>query len=103
MIKCGVDIVLNKRIEDNIKNTGFLKKVFHASELKNLKKLPGIFVLKEAVMKAVGKKLDWLDIEVDALEGKKPKIFIKGIKTNSIDCSISHDGEYTIGMVVIEE
>lgn len=102
MIKCGIDLVLNKRIEDNLNNIGFLKKVFHPSELRDKKKLIGIFSLKEAMMKAMGKKLDWKDIEVTAKDGKKPKIQVLGEKFKSIDASISHDGDYTIGMVMIE-
>jgi len=100
VIKCGIDLVLNNRIELNSQE--FLKKVFHPSELKNTKKLIGIFALKEALMKAIGKKVNWLEIEIKTQEGKKPEIFISGIKFKSIDCSISHDGDYTIGMVVIE-
>ncbi len=102
MIKCGIDLVLNKRIKENLKSLDFLKKVFHASELKDEKKLAGIFSLKEAMMKAIGKKLSWSDIEVSTREGKKPKISVSGRKFKSIDCSVSHDGDYTIGMVVVE-
>ena len=102
MIKTGIDLVLNKRIEKNIQSPDFLKKVFLPSELKNKKKLAGIFALKEAAMKALGKKLDWRDIEVRAREGKKPEIKFFGKKFKSLDASISHDGDYTIGMVVIE-
>jgi phosphopantetheine--protein transferase-like protein len=107
MIKAGIDLVLNKRIEANVNNSEFLKKIFHPSELKHEKsKLAGIFVLKEAAMKALGKKCDWKSIEVLAKDGKKPEIFlsesIKPKKLKSIDASISHDGEYTIGMVVLE-
>jgi len=51
MIKTGIDLVLNKRIEKNIQSPDFLKKVFLPSELKNKKKLAGIFALKEAAMK----------------------------------------------------
>ena len=102
MIRCGIDLIKNERIEKNFQNSGFLKKVFHPSELKNKNKLAGIFALKEAAMKALGKKLDWLDIVITAKEGKKPKISISGKRFKNIDASISHDGDYTIGMVVIE-
>ena len=103
MIKCGIDLVENKRIEENIINSSFLKKVFHPSELRNKRsKLAGIFALKEASMKALGKKLNWLDIEVSVKEGRKPEIKIENQKLKSIDASISHDGDYTIGMVVLE-
>lgn len=101
MIKTGIDLVQNKRILKNLDNPEFIKKVFHPSELKNKTKLIGIFALKEAFMKAIGKKLNWLDIEVKTKEGKKPEIITKN-KFKSIDCSISHDGNYTIGIVVIE-
>jgi len=103
-IKCGVDIVQNKRIEKNLTNPDFLMKVFLPIELKTheKQKLPGIFALKEAAMKAVGKKMNWLDIEVIAKSGKKPEIKFSGKKFKNIDASVSHDGEYTVGMVVGE-
>ena len=100
-IKTGIDLVQNKRILKNLKNPEFLKKIFHPSELKNKNKLIGIFTLKEAFMKAIGKKLNWLDIEIITNEGRKPQIRTKN-KFKSIDCSISHDGDYTIGVIVIE-
>ncbi|MEM4271389.1 MAG: 4'-phosphopantetheinyl transferase superfamily protein [Candidatus Pacearchaeota archaeon] len=107
MIKAGIDLVLNKRLKKNLNNESFLKKVFHPTELKHPKqKLPGIFALKEATMKALGKKLDWLDIEISAKSGRKPKIFlsetIKPKNLKSVDASLSHDGDYTIGIVVID-
>ena len=102
-IKCGIDIVKNKRLEKNLTNSSFLKKVFHASELKNKNKLAGIFCLKESVMKALGKKLNWLDIEIIAKDGRKPEIKVINKKFKSIDASISHDGDYTVGMVVVED
>jgi phosphopantetheine--protein transferase-like protein len=102
-IKCGIDLVLNKRINKNISSPEFLGKVFNPGELKNdRKKLPGIFALKEAMMKALGKKIDWKDIEVLVKEGKKPEIQVSSKKFKSIDASISHDGDYTLGMVVLE-
>ena len=106
MIKTGVDIVYNRRFEKLFTNEAFLKRVFHISELKNKKKLVGIFALKEAVIKALGKKVNWKDIEIKVREGKKPEIILSNsIKPNyfkDIDGSISHDGDYTIAFVVLE-
>lgn len=102
MIKVGIDLVLNKRIEKELNNEKFIRKVFHPFELKNKKKLSGIFALKEAAMKALGKKLNWLDIEVITKEGKKPQVKILDKKFKSIDASISNEGEYTIGIVILE-
>jgi phosphopantetheine--protein transferase-like protein len=101
-IKCGIDLILNKRIEGNISNPSFLKKVFHVSELKNPRNLIGIFALKEAAMKAIGKKINWLEIEVKVKEGKKPVVSVCGKKFKVLDCSVSHDGDYTIGMIIAE-
>ena len=107
MIKSGIDIVYNKRFKKLAKDSGFLERVFHPSELKNKNKLAGIFALKEAVMKALGKKLNWKNIEVQVRDGKKPVIKlsneIKPTGLGGIDASLSHDGEYTIGLVVIEQ
>ncbi len=106
MIKTGIDIVINKRFEKLKYNESFLEKVFHISELKNRKKLIAIFALKEAVIKCLGKKVNWKDIEVKIKEGKKSEIFLsKNIQPKNfknIDGSISHDGEYTIAFVIME-
>lgn len=106
MIKIGCDLVLNSRLEKQLGNERFLKKVFHPSELKQAGKLAGIFALKEATMKALGRKLNWLSIEVSAKDGRKPKIIlansIKPKNFRTIDGTLSHDGDYTIAFVVIE-
>ena len=106
MIKSGVNIVYNKRFEKLAEDPRFLKRIFHPFELKNKKKLAGIFVLKEATMKALGKKINWLDLEIKSVEGEKPEVRLsKEITPHnlvSIDGSVSHDGDYTIGFVVIE-
>ena len=105
MIKTGVDIVCNKRLKNSLNNELFLNKVFHYSELKNNTKLVGIFALKEAVMKAIGRKVDWKLIEINFSKGKpiislSDDIKIKGMK--DIEGSISHDGDYTVAIAVIE-
>ena len=103
--KIGTDIVLNKRINEKIPQEEFLKKVFQISELKDKTKLISIFSLKEATMKALGEKIDWLLIEVSYKDSKplitlndsiKPKSF------KSIQGSVSHDGDYTLAFVVLE-
>jgi phosphopantetheine--protein transferase-like protein len=105
-IQCGVDLILNSRLKNNLEKDKFLEKVFHASELVNKNKLIGIFALKEATMKALGEKLDWKDIEVNYNNQGKPQIILSNdVKPKGISCieaSVSHDGEYTIGIVVVE-
>ena len=97
VIRCGVDIVDVRRFEKNLEDSRFLEKVFHASELKDSDKnrLAGIFALKEATMKALGRKVDWKDIEVRRV-GDKPEIVLsEDVKPSGfigIDGSVSHDG-----------
>lgn len=104
MIKTGIDLVLNSRISKNLSNPLFVKKVFLPNELKNHEKskLIGIFALKEAFMKAIGKKVDWKTIEIQAKPGKKPEVLVNNYKMKSIDASLSHDGDYTMAIVVLE-
>ena len=105
MINAGVDIILNSRFEKLIKDNVFLEKVFQTSELRDKRKLIGKFALKEAVMKALGKKINWKDIEISSI-GQKPKIILNdSIKPEGFRCvegSISHDGDYTIAFVILE-
>lgn len=104
MIKVGIDLLYNPRFSKEVNNSSFLDKIFHSSELRHKNKLAGIFCLKEATMKALGKKINWKEIEVKV--GGKPevrlsnKVIPKGLM--SIDASISHDGRYTIGIVIME-
>ncbi len=106
MINCGIDILKNERFLKLVENPKFLEKVFHARELKDKKKLATIFTIKEATMKALGRKVNWKDIEIKYDKNDKPMIKlsenIKPEKLISIDGSVSHDVDYTIGFVILE-
>ncbi len=106
MIRCGVDLVLHSRILKKTEDERFLARVFHSSELNDKKKLGSIFALKEAVMKALGKKVDWRDIEIKYSKNGRPLISLSdGIKPSGflgVDGSVSHDEDYVVGLVVIE-
>ncbi len=104
MILTGIDIVSNERFEKLVKQEGFLQKVFSPSELREKSKLAGKFALKEAAMKALGRKVDWKEIEIISRNGKKPEIKLGdvGINVAGIDGSVSHDGECTVASVVME-
>ena len=103
-IRTGVDIVLSKRFEKLIKNPDFLKKVYHASELADKSKIVGIFSLKEAIMKSLGKKIDWKEICIKHDKNGKPIILLADkYSFLHIDGSISHDGDYTIAFVILSK
>lgn len=105
-IRTGIDIVHLKRFENTmINNNNMLKKIFHPSEIAHgtTNKLAAIFAVKEAVFKAFDMKdKDWHNIEVGYLKTGKPRFKLlreDNPKIISIDTSISHEGEYVVGMV----
>lgn len=117
-LKTGIDLIEDKRIEKNLLNKNFLKRVFHPSELnyaiknartkkEQTKKLAGIFALKEATSKALNlASPKWLDIEIKHTDQGKPIIEMSNSlkKLNyiiSTDASISHAKGLTIGIVIL--
>lgn len=111
IIGIGIDIVNIKRFKKIVENNReILKRIFTENELNLFESyrekyihLAGRFSLKEAIIKA-GK--DYLkiksfkDIEILKDEMDKP-IIIK--PKGKIFISLSHDGDYVISVVVIEE
>jgi len=106
-IHCGVDLVEHQRISEQLNNRSFCARVFHPKELAlgDVKKLAGIFALKEAVFKALDISSDhWLDVEVRYSKSGKPSVVLspsvepKG--SFSVDCSVSHAGAYTVAVVI---
>lgn len=105
MIRNGIDI-LNierfKKLNQNIKDRIFSKKELN---FKDIRKLAGIFALKEAFFKALDIKVEWLEIEVLYKKTGKPYFNISNKlnkRINSIDCSLSHEDNYVIASVVLE-
>ena len=99
-VKIGCDIVEIKRFFNLDKI--ILNKIFHKSELKNLKPetLAGIFAVKESCKK-VFNELTWRDIKIKKEKNGKPTLILSTDKNIvSYDISISHDGGYAIATVV---
>lgn len=114
MIKgIGIDIVEIKRIQKLIKQYGdrFLTRTFTEKEIQYCQCKPepaqhyaGRFAVKEALIKALGKPLVLNQIEID----KGPRIKLNGeakkiVGDKKIHLSISHDNEYAVGQVVVED
>jgi phosphopantetheinyl transferase (holo-ACP synthase) len=106
-IKCGNDVVVDKRIESLSQDQNTLQKIFHRSELLHgdIKKLASIFTLKESVFKALEISSDhWLEVQVEYKSNGKPFIILgESIQKDitSIDCSVSHSAGLTYGCVVL--
>jgi|TARA_Y100000310_G_scaffold345654_1_gene467768 NAD(P)H-hydrate epimerase len=100
LIKIGTDIVKVSRIS----KLGMQekKKVFQPTEIdKNASSLAGIFAAKEAVKKALGTDIGWLDIEIRKNKNGKPTINLKNNKNiKEKELSIAHDGDYAIAVAV---
>ena len=109
-IKVGVDIVHIPKLEKLMQNEQAIKNTFHASEIKRYtpEHLAGVFAAKEAFFKAIGKKIGWLSIEVKTQESGRPVIELledlkSTLQVKNIDLSISHDHEYAIAQVIVEQ
>lgn len=109
MERIGVDIEEISEIEKYAKNKKFLDQIFSKRELEycNSKTNPaeslaGKFCTKEAIIKALDKKILMAKIEVINSSSGKPKIFIKGKFMKNILCSISHTKKYAISFVLIK-
>ncbi len=102
----GVDIEEIKQFENKSEN--FLNLIFTDKEIKYCKRkkepyvsFAGKFCAKEAVIKALDKKISIKDIEVLNLKSGFPVIYVKGKKNNKIHCSISHSEKQAIAFVII--
>jgi len=108
MIKVGIDLIKISRMKEILKNHETVRRIFNESEIENQdsKTLAGIFTLKEAFFKAAQIKIKkWNEVTIKKDENGKPFIIydknLVKFKISSIDCSLSHDGDYVIGIVII--
>lgn len=102
----GIDLVHIPEFKQRLESFGGVSKVFLDSELahaKSSESLAGMFAAKEAFMKAVGKKLDWLDAWVEHEPSGKPTLRTGlDVDNSKIHLSISHSGDYATAVVMIE-
>ena len=100
----GVDIVHLPEFKKRIDKFP-LEKLFLPIELTQntrIESLAGIFAVKEAFFKAIGRKESWLDIWVEKKDSGKPELYSTLIKPNQkTDISISRAGDYAIAAVLI--
>lgn len=103
-ISVGVDIVKTDRVAALLEQ-GRLERMLLPGEM--LRKTPehiaGLIALKEAAIKALGLTADdWLEVVITR-SGSKPNIQLLNPDESivSMDCSVSHDGEYAVANVTI--
>lgn len=121
-VRCGTDIVAVSRIKELIEEHGehFKKRVYTDQEISycesrrmcKYESYAARFAAKEAVYKAISPKKDeegvFTEVEVLNEETGKPYIVLHGgleetFKDKKIEVSLSHEKEYAMAMVVIDE
>jgi holo-[acyl-carrier protein] synthase len=109
----GVDIIEVGRIQKLAeKSQRFLKRVFTDEEIRycsgkknKYQHLAARFAAKEAFFKALGKKINWIDVGVVNLSSGKPELAFQGKISFPFDksyVSLSHLKDYAIAYVVLE-
>ncbi|MCX8084940.1 MAG: holo-ACP synthase [Calditerrivibrio sp.] len=111
----GCDIVEIDRIDSALKRFGdkFLNRILTEREKEiynkrggSLQFLSGRFAAKESISKSfktgIGSQLSFRDIEILNGEKGEPIVFLKGIKREDIEVSISHGRDYSIAVSILK-
>lgn len=109
--KIGVDITKNCRFESYIDNLYKLKKILSDQEIKYLQKVSSSkrklefiasrFACKEALFKACNIPFSFNNVSVLNEENGAPYIVCDFLETDNVKVSISHEEEYSIAFVLI--
>lgn len=115
IIGVGIDIIEISRIENAIKKReSFKNRVFTSAEQEycgaitcSFERFAGRFAAKEAVGKALGSSLSWLDVEILPAPSGKPKVILHNTAAELADgkqvhVSISHCRDYAVASAIIE-
>jgi len=103
----GIDIQKISAFKDFKKNKRFYEKIFTESEINFCLKRKDYkhcfcarFCVKEAIIKALDKKVSFKDIEILNTCSGKPYVKIKSIKRKDICVSLSHSKENCVGIAI---
>lgn len=113
-METGVDIIEIERIRAAIARHGqrFLDKVFTPGEQRQCcgraESLAARFATKEAAFKALGRRVDWREVEVVGLPGGKPSlrlhgrasVIAEGMGATRWAVSLSHSRDYAVAVVI---
>ena len=117
MLRCGIDMIENKRIEEGIARLGerFLNRFFTAGEREDCNdkpnRLAARLAAKEAVSKAFGTgigDISWIEIEIRCDERGRPTLHLHGAAAKLAeemglvqwDVSLTHTAEYASAVAV---
>ena len=117
MLRCGIDLVENKRIDACIRRYGarFLNRIFTPNELADCQnqvaRLAARFAAKEACAKVIGTGIgavSWKDIEVTRNDSGRPQLILHNdaahishrLNLTHWDISLSHTDDLATAVVV---
>lgn len=104
----GIDIIEIERIRKALQNPRFAERILTKRErnyCKNEEQIAGRFCAKEAVMKALGRRLPWREIEIINEENGKPFLVLYGTakeiaKGGEVHLSISHSHAFATAIAI---
>lgn len=110
----GIDFIEVERVRKLAeKSPRFLERVFtpveiaYCSKKKNkYQNYAARFAAKEAFIKALGRKVPWLDIELANLPSGQPRLELKGAQKwpfDRVHVSVSHLAEHAMAVVILEK
>ena len=117
MHSIGIDLIKHDRFDKLKRNLSFINKIFNENEIKYIEKakyssntIAGLYASKEAFLKSIKKGINnysLKDIEIIHDSNNAPSIILHNelkelYDKYNISLSISHDGEYTTAIVLIE-
>jgi len=105
----GIDIIEIERIKKAIQNPRFIERILTQRErdhCKNDEQIAGRFCAKEAVMKALGKRFPWQEIEIVNEESGVPRVILHGnagdiFKSEEVLISISHSRTLAVAVAIL--
>jgi holo-[acyl-carrier protein] synthase len=114
IIGIGADIIEVQRIKNLAeKSPRFLKRVFTSREIQychskknRFQHLAARFAAKEAVFKALGRKIRWTEVGVVNLSSGKPTLEFntqESLPFDSAQVSLSHLEHYALAFVILEK
>lgn len=107
----GIDIIENERIRKSLENPRFVQRILTPKErdyCKRPEQIAGRFCAKEAIMKAIGRRLSWQEIEILNDDKGRPYVILYGkakelAEGGKILLSISHSHTLSTAVAILIE
>lgn len=107
--RVGIDVVEVDRIAQAMKREGFVERILTPAErplAANAKRVAGRWAAKEALAKALDRKVGWHEVEVLNDPEGRPVLWVApkwlNSRTHRVHLSISHERNLAAAVVVLE-